>query len=154
MVSAPFPSKKFTTDKCPLLDAIIKAVASICEEKGSGLDKVIFYNELYQLPAINVVVAENRTRVTMYCYKALNNLDKKEKIRACYQHACLKYVSNEKMTNQSLRERFKIDDHNYSIASRIIRDAIDDKVIKNRSLAKDILNALYLFDRYPTTCAI
>ncbi|MFN7491340.1 MAG: RNA-binding domain-containing protein [Cyclobacteriaceae bacterium] len=101
-----------------------------CEEKGSGLDKVISYNELYQLPPINVIVAENRTRVTIYSYKSLNNLDKKEKIRACYQHACLKYVSNEKMTNQSLRERFKIEDHNYAIASRIIRDALEDKVIK------------------------
>ena len=101
-----------------------------CEEKGSGLDKVISFNELYQLPPINVIVAESRTRVTMYSYKTLNDLDKKEKIRACYQHACLKYVSNEKMTNQSLRERFKIDDRNYSIASRIIRDAIEDKVIK------------------------
>ncbi len=101
-----------------------------CEEKGSGLDKVIFYNELYQLPPINVIVAENRTRVTLYSYKTLNNLDKKEKVRACYQHACLKYVSNEKMTNQSLRERFKIEDHNYSIASRIIRDALEDGVIK------------------------
>lgn len=101
-----------------------------CEEKGSGLDKVIFYNELYQLPPINVIVAENRTRVTIYSYKSLNHLDKKEKIRACYQHASLKYVSNEKMTNQSLRERFKIEDHNYSIASRIIRDALEEKVIK------------------------
>lgn len=101
-----------------------------CEEKGSGLDKVIFFNELYQLPPINVLVAENRTRVIMYSYKTLNDLDKKEKVRACYQHACLKYVSNEKMTNQSLRERFKIEDHNYSIASRIIRDAIEEKVIK------------------------
>lgn len=101
-----------------------------CEEKGSGLDKVIFFNELYQLPAINVVVAENRTRVTMYSYKTLNDLDKKEKIRACYQHACLKYVSNEKMTNQSLRERFKIEGQNAAIASRIIRDALEDKVIK------------------------
>lgn len=101
-----------------------------CEEKGSGLDKVIFYNELYQLPPINVIVAENRTRVSIYSYKTLNHLDKKEKIRACYQHACLKYVSNEKMTNQSLRERFKIEDQNYSIASRIIRDALEDKVIK------------------------
>lgn len=101
-----------------------------CEEKGSGLDKVIFFNELYQLPPINVIVAENRTRLTMYCYKTLNKLDKKEKIRACYQHACLKYVSNEKMTNQSLRERFKIEDHNYSIASRIIRDALIEGVIK------------------------
>ena len=34
------------------------------------------------------------------------------------------------MTNQSLRERFKIDVHNYSIASRIIRDALEDNVIK------------------------
>lgn len=101
-----------------------------CEEKGSGLDKVIHYNELYQLPPINVVVAENRTRVSLYSYKSLNHLDKKEKIRACYQHACLKYVSNEKMTNQSLRERFKIEDHNYAIASRIIRDALEDGVIK------------------------
>lgn len=101
-----------------------------CEEKGSGLDKVIFYNEFYQLPPVNVVVSENRTRVTMYSYKTLNELDKKEKIRACYQHACLKYVSNEKMTNQSLRERFKIEDHNYAIASRIIRDALEEKVIK------------------------
>lgn len=101
-----------------------------CEEKGSGLDKVIFYNELYQLPPINVITDENRTRVTLYSYKKLNDLDKKEKIRACYQHACLKWVSNEKMTNQSLRERFHIEDRNYSIASRIIRDALEEKVIK------------------------
>jgi predicted HTH transcriptional regulator len=101
-----------------------------CEEKGSGLDKVIFYNELYQLPAINVLVAENRTRISMYSYKSLNDLDKKEKIRACYQHACLKYVSNEKMTNQSLRERFKIKDQNAATASRIIRDALEDQMIK------------------------
>jgi len=101
-----------------------------CEEKGSGLDKVIFYNELYQLPPISVIISEKRTSVTLYSYKTLNNLDKKEKIRACYQHACLKYVSNEKMTNQSLRQRFKIESHNYSIASRIIRDAIEDGAIK------------------------
>lgn len=101
-----------------------------CEEKGSGLDKVIFYNELYQLPPIKVIVAENRTRVTVFSYKALNDLDKKEKVNACYQHSCLKYVSNEKMTNQSLRERFKIEDRNYSIASRIIRDSIEGGLVK------------------------
>jgi ATP-dependent DNA helicase RecG len=101
-----------------------------CEEKGSGLDKVIFNIEFYQLPPITVIVAENRTRVTLYSYKTLSNLDKKEKIAACYQHACLKYVSNEKMTNKSLRERFSIEDHNYSIASRIIRDALEADAIK------------------------
>lgn len=101
-----------------------------CEEKGSGLDKVIYYNELYQLPPISVTIVENRTKVVMYSYKALNDLDKKEKIQACYQHACLKYVSNEKMSNQSLRERFEIDDKNAATASRIIRDVLAENVIK------------------------
>src|SRR5690606_2546872 len=101
-----------------------------CEEKGSGLDKVIYYNELYQLPPISVEVSENRTKVAMYSYKALNDLDKKEKIRACYQHACLKHVSNEKMTNQSLRERFKIEDQNAAIASRILKDTLEANMIK------------------------
>jgi predicted HTH transcriptional regulator len=101
-----------------------------CEEKGSGLDKVIFYNELYQLPPINVITDENRTRVTIYSYKSLNDLDKKEKIRACYQHSCLKLVSNEKMSNQSLRERFTIDDKNAAIASRIIKDTFEAGMIK------------------------
>jgi ATP-dependent DNA helicase RecG len=101
-----------------------------CEEKGSGMDKVFFLNEIYQLPPINVEVAVNRTRVTMYSYRTLNDLDKKEKVRACYQHACLKYVSNEKMTNQSLRQRFKIDEQNAAIASRIIKDALTGAMVK------------------------
>ncbi len=101
-----------------------------CEEKGSGLDKVIFHNELFQLPPINVITDENRTRVTMYSYKSLNDLDKKEKIRACYQHSCLKWVSNEKMSNQSLRERFQIEDKNAAIASRIIKDTFESGMIK------------------------
>lgn len=101
-----------------------------CEEKGSGMDKVIFYNELYQLPPIDVIVTDNRTRISIFSYKTLNELDKKEKIGACYQHACLKRVSNEKMTNQSLRERFKIEDKNSAIASRIIKDSLESELIK------------------------
>jgi ATP-dependent DNA helicase RecG len=58
-------------------------------------------------------------------------MDKNDKIRACYQHACLKYVSNEKMTNQSLRERFKIDEKNAAIASRIIKDTLTAGLIKD-----------------------
>lgn len=101
-----------------------------CEEKGSGMDKVFFFNELYQLPPINILVVEGKTRVSIYAYKTLNDLDKKEKIRACYQHACLKYVSNDKMTNQSLRDRFKIEGQNAAIASRIIKEALAEGVIK------------------------
>lgn len=102
-----------------------------CEEKGSGLDKVIFYNELYQLPPIQVKVQEHRTTVSLYSYRGLKNLEKREKIRACYQHACLKYVSNEKMSNESLRDRFKIEPKNAAIASRIIRETFESGLIKD-----------------------
>ncbi|HLP05407.1 MAG TPA: hypothetical protein VK152_08270 [Paludibacter sp.] len=35
------------------------------------------------------------------------------------------------MTNQSLRERFGIEEHNYPMASRIIADTIDAGLIKD-----------------------
>lgn len=101
-----------------------------CEEKGSGWDKAIAAVELYQLPPIKPFVQENRTIVTVFAYKTLNNMSKEEKVRACYQHACLKYVSNEKMTNQTLRDRFGIENQNYSVASRIIRETLTEKLIK------------------------
>ena len=57
-------------------------------------------------------------------------MDKTERTRTCYHHACLKYVSDDYMTNQTVRERFDITDENYSMASRIIGDAIDSGLIK------------------------
>ena len=103
---------------------------NICEEKGSGIDKVVFQCELYQLPAPLFTNSDIHTKVILYAPKLLRNMDKTDKIRAVYQHACLKWVSNDFMTNQSLRERFKIEQQNHSIASRLIRDALDEKVIK------------------------
>lgn len=103
---------------------------NICEEKGSGIDKVIFQCELYQLPAPLFTCSDIHTKVILYAPKQLRNMDKADKIRAVYQHACLKWVSNDFMTNQSLRSRFNIEQQNHSIASRLIRDALEEKVIK------------------------
>lgn len=105
----------------------------ICEEKGSGMDKTISLVELYQLPPVRLQVQQTRTTATMFSYRKFANLDKTERVSACYQHACLKYVSNEKMTNQSLRLRLGIDDKNYPMASRIIKDALDAGKIKEVS---------------------
>ncbi|CAN5212820.1 helix-turn-helix domain-containing protein [soil metagenome] len=102
----------------------------ICEERGSGYDKVIFNIELYQLPAVKIIDGDNYLNVIIYAYKSLRQMDKEDKIRACYQHACLKYVSSNTMTNQSLRERFGITEKNYSTVSRIISDTIDAKLVK------------------------
>lgn len=52
-------------------------------------------------------------------------MNKDDRIRACYWHACLKYVSKEIISNTNLRERFGIVTQNSAIASRIIRDTLD-----------------------------
>jgi len=104
---------------------------NICEERGSGIIKVVLNIEAFQLPAPEFKVDGNHTIATLYAHKPFNKMDKHEKIRACYQHTCLKYVSNEQMTNQSLRKRFNIEDKNYPMASRIISDSIDAGLIKD-----------------------
>lgn len=104
---------------------------NICEERGSGIDKVIFECEYYQLPAPKFIEGENYTRVILYAHKTLRQMDKEDKVRACYLHAVLKYVSGEQMTNQSLRERFGIEEKNYSMASRIISEGIKAGLIKD-----------------------
>ena len=103
----------------------------ICEEKGSGMDKAILSIELYQLPPLRFQIQENRTTITLFSYRKFANLQKSERVTACYQHACLKYVSNDKMTNQSLRVRLGINDKNYPMASRIIKDTLEAKLIKD-----------------------
>jgi ATP-dependent DNA helicase RecG len=103
----------------------------ICEERGSGIDKVIASAELYQLPPPDFIEKTTHTTVVLYSPRPLREMTRNEKIRACYQHACLKYVSNDQMTNATLRDRFKIEPQNYSIASRIIADTIEATLIKD-----------------------
>lgn len=103
---------------------------SVCEERGSGIDKVIFEVELFQLPPPDFTVVEDQTRAALFAYKKLGQMNKQEKIRACYQHACLCWVSNQKMTNATLRKRFAISDKNYPIASRVISESIEAELIK------------------------
>lgn len=57
-------------------------------------------------------------------------MNKEDKVRACYQHCCLQYIAGEKMTNESFRGRLNISQENYSIASRIIAETINSKLIK------------------------
>jgi ATP-dependent DNA helicase RecG len=104
---------------------------TICEERGSGIDKVIFECEHYQLPAPKFIEGENYTRIVLYAHKTLRQMDKEDKIWACYLHANLKYVSGEFMTNQSLRDRFGIEEKNYSMASRIIAESIKSGLVKD-----------------------
>jgi ATP-dependent DNA helicase RecG len=102
----------------------------ICEEKSSGIDKVIFSTEYYQLPAPDFRVGTHHTSILLFAYKDFSEMDNKERVRACYLHCCLRYVNNEKMTNQTLRERFRLPDSRSETASRIIIDALDAGLVK------------------------
>lgn len=102
----------------------------ICDEKGSGIDKVIHAAEIYQLPAPDFRVGETRTTAILYAHQEFDKMNKGDRIRACYQHACLHYLSNNAMSNQTLRERFKLADSKMSTVSTIIKDTKDQGLIK------------------------
>ena len=57
-------------------------------------------------------------------------MTKEDKLRACYLHSCLKYVNNDYLTNTSLRERFGIDPKNNAMISRIIKNTVEENLIK------------------------
>lgn len=102
----------------------------IREERGSGVDKVVFETEYYQLPAPDFDVTGENTRAILFAHRPLSKMDKEDRVRACYLHACLRYVNRAYMTNTSLRDRFGIDVKNSATASRIIKETIDGGLIK------------------------
>ena len=102
----------------------------ICERRGSGIDRAIASIEEKHLPPIKFTKSEQHTRVFLYPPKKIAEMTKEEKIRACYQHACLLHESNQTITNQSVRERFEINKNNSSVASRIISDTLEAGFIK------------------------
>jgi len=98
----------------------------VCEERGSGIDKVVFQTEYYQLPAPRFEVTDSTTRAVLLAPIPLSRMEKDDRIRACYLHACLKQVNSEFLTNSSVRERFGIEPKNSATASRFIREAVED----------------------------
>lgn len=112
-----------------ILAALMRRL-NICEERGSGIDKVIFHIEVFQLPAPDFRVAGSSTVAVLFGPRTFAQMNRDERIRACYWHACLRYVSGKTMSNSSLRKRLGIDDKNYPMASRIFGDTIKSKLIK------------------------
>ncbi|MCC7383259.1 MAG: putative DNA binding domain-containing protein [Deltaproteobacteria bacterium] len=101
----------------------------ICEERGSGVDKIVAQTEVYQLPAPLFEVPDDSTRAVLFAHRPLAEMDRTERVRACYLHACLRYVLRQPMTNSSIRARFGIEAKNAALASRLIRDAVEAGVI-------------------------
>lgn len=69
-------------------------------------------------------------QVVLYGPRTFAEMTPDERLRACYQHAILKFLSGERMKNATLCERFGIDPRNASQASVVIRKALEAGLIK------------------------
>lgn len=105
----------------------------ICEEAGSGWDKIIRSCELMQLPAPEIQESRGDApsmRVRLMQRRPYRDLTVDERLQACYWHACLQYANGNALTNASLRERFGLSTSSSSQISRLIADAISDRLIR------------------------
>lgn len=111
------------------LAALMRRIG-VCEERGSGFDKVVELTEQYQLPAPLIEMYDNSVRITLFAHQSYADMSREDRIRACYLHSCLRWVNKEYVTNSTLRERFKIDIKNSSMMSRLLKETITSGLIK------------------------
>ena len=102
----------------------------MCEELGTGWDKIIIYCEVQQIPAPHIYRYEESTKVTFFLKRDFFDLSHDDKIWTCYMHACIKYIQGEFLTNSSLRERFGLETKSSASISRLIKDANNSNFIK------------------------
>lgn len=103
----------------------------ICEERGSGYDKVLYATSKEGLIAPKIENQNNQfTRVTLYSKVPFELISKEDKIRTCYMYSCLMYVQGEAINNNSVRELFGLDKSGKYKISRIIKDTMGCNLIK------------------------
>lgn len=105
-------------------------IINICEERGSGFDRMEAGMSELKIPAPKVETAEDFCRTKLYWYSSLKEWPKEEIIRTCYLHTCYCYVNEITVNNSVMRKRFDISEENKSIVSRIMKNTIDAGLIK------------------------
>ena len=102
----------------------------MCEELGTGWDKIAISCEEMLLPSPKISLYNENTRVILYSTIPFNKLSYEDKLWACYLHACLKQVEGEQINNSSLRARFGLNESSSANISRLIKDAVSMGLIK------------------------
>ena len=68
--------------------------------------------------------------MTLYSKIDFDMTTKEDRARTCYMIACLAFVTLDAVTNSDIRSAFGLDEKEKVRASRIIKDAIEAKLIK------------------------
>lgn len=97
---------------------------NLCEERGGGLDKTLLSIEEKNLPAPHFNSSEHSMCVVLFGTKAFNELSKNDKLRACFHHCILKWLTRDYMSNTTLRERFSLPQDEYQVVSAIISESV------------------------------
>ncbi len=103
----------------------------ICEERGSGYDKIVTATSSSGLPASRVGQQQGRfTRATIFSKVPFDLTSKEDRVRTCYMQACLASVIAEALTNADARELFGLSADTKVKASRVIRDTLERELIQ------------------------
>lgn len=119
-------------------EALARAMRMLrfCEERGSGIDRVVARAEAVSLPAPAFEVLEgcdggaDFMRVRLLGPQPFARLSAEDRLRATYQHACLLYQRGERLTNASLRQRFGLAAGQVAQVSRLIAAAKGQQLIR------------------------
>lgn len=102
----------------------------ICEERGSGFDRIEEALSLKKLPSLIPMSNDDFTRVIVKWGEAFAEWSLDDKLKTVYYYICFCYVNNEKVSNSLLRERLGIPEKNKAIVSRLVNEAIKRNLIK------------------------
>lgn len=102
----------------------------ICEEAGTGWDKITIHCEMMQLPAPKIELYDESTRVTLFSEVPFSSIPFEDRLWACYLHSCIKHIQGEQLTNSSLRKRFGLKESSAGSISRLIKEAVEMELIK------------------------
>lgn len=102
----------------------------ICEEAGTGWDKIIEACDEWHLPAPKIEATPESTRVILFGPRPFRELSPEERREACYWHVCVRYAAKTYANNQSLRERFDVKTSNSAQISRLIKSCIEANLIR------------------------
>lgn len=102
----------------------------ICEERGSGFDRMEECLESVALPSAFVESEPEFTKIKLFWYPSFKDWTKRDKIRTCYYSVCLKYIEATPTSNAMLRNRLGIAPANSAVVSRIINETMDAGLIR------------------------
>ena len=103
----------------------------ICEERGSGYDKIIAATSKSTMLAPKIENQSNQfTKVVLFAKIPFELTSKEDRIRTCYMQACFAYVNFGAITNADVRETFGLEESEKVKSSRIIKDTVEAGLIK------------------------